>query len=203
MIGYKVGLTGLIGSGKSRVANYFANLGVDIIDTDVISHKLTCQDGIAMPQIIDTFGMEYITPNGALDRNLMRELIFKNEPEKHKLESILHPLIFDEVVAGMGLSTSSYTIIVVPLLFQSPRYNKYMDRNIFVDCSESIIVNRVMKRNGWAMDDVCRVLRNQMPRVEQLKLADDVLDNNKTLADLELQVLKLHEKYIKYPLDKN
>ncbi|MCC2625213.1 MAG: dephospho-CoA kinase [Burkholderiales bacterium] len=192
---YKVGLTGLIGSGKSIAAEYFAKLGVNIIDTDVISHKITSPGGVAIPHIVDTFGKGYISANGALNRPLMRELIFKNALEKHKLESILHPLIFDMVRAEVGKSGSLYTVIVVPLLFQAPRYHKYMDRSIFVDCNQSTIIDRVMKRSGWSMDTVILALDNQMPRIQQLALADDVLDNNKTPETLGLQVKILHEKY--------
>lgn len=194
---YKVGLTGLIGSGKSQAATYFANLGINVIDTDAISHEITNPTGIAIPHMIKAFGKGYITPDGALDRSLMRELVFHNKQEKHKLELILHPLIFDEVEAQLSESKSLYTIIVVPLLFQSPRYSNYVVRSIFVDCNEDTIVNRVMKRNGWTQETVQAVLNNQMSRMEQLKLANDVLDNNKTLCDLELQVQSLHEKYTK------
>jgi dephospho-CoA kinase len=192
---YKIGLTGLIGSGKSLVAEYFARLGIDIIDTDVISSAITSSGGAAMPEIIDVFGEMYITADGALNRSLMRELIFKNVIEKHKLESILHPLIFNEVVIRVSQTKSMYTVIVVPLLFQSPLYHRYVDRSIFVDCNEATIVDRVIKRNGWSQEMVLSVLNSQMPRAEQLRLADDVLDNNKTLLDLELQVESLHKKY--------
>ncbi|MCC2644271.1 MAG: dephospho-CoA kinase [Burkholderiales bacterium] len=192
---YKIGLTGLIGSGKSLVANYFANFGIDVIDTDIISHELTNTNGTAMPLIIKEFGQKYITLDGALNRSLMRELIFSHKHEKLKLESILHPLIFDEVVASVSRSNSLYTVIVVPLLFQSPRYMKYMNRSIFVDCSENIIIDRVIKRNGWSKDMVLAVLSSQMPRAEQMKLTNDVLDNNKTILDLKSQVNKLHGIY--------
>jgi len=194
---HKIGLTGLIGSGKSLVATYFANLGINVIDTDVISHEITSSGGTAMPNILDVFGEMYITADGALNRPLMRELIFNDVIEKHKLESILHPLIFNEVVVRVSQTKSMYTVIVVPLLFQSSLYHRYVDKSIFVDCDENTIINRVMKRNGWSLETVLAVLHNQMPRVEQLGLADYVLDNNKTLHDLELQVKNLHEKYTK------
>ncbi len=195
MIGYKIGLTGLIGSGKSLVAEYFARLGIDIIDTDVISHNITSSDGTAMPEIIDEFGEMYITADGALNRPLMRELIFKDVIEKHKLESILHPLIFNDVVVRVSQTKSIYTVIVVPLLFQTPLYHRYVDKSIFVDCDDATIIDRVMRRNGWSQEIIQAILNNQMPRAKQLELADDVLDNNKTLLDLELQVKNLHEKY--------
>ena len=193
---YKIGLTGQIGSGKSMAADYFAKLGITIIDTDEISHQITGRDGAAIPQIIQKFGRNYISSDGTLNRAKMRELIFNNKLEKHKLESLLHPLIFDEVVVKLGQSGSIYTIIVVPLLFQSIKYEEYMDRKIFVDCIQDTVINRVIERNGWSREMVLSVLASQMSRLEQIKLADDILDNNKTRLDLELQVINLHKKYI-------
>src|SRR5579863_10047317 len=142
---HKIGLTGLIGSGKSLVAEYFRRLGIDIIDTDAISHAITSSGGSAMPYILEVFGEMYITDDGALNRPLMRELIFKNVIEKHKLESILHPLIFEEVVVKVSQTKGIYSVIVVPLLFQSPLYHRYVDKSIFVDCDEAAIIDRDRK----------------------------------------------------------
>lgn len=195
---YKVGLTGLIGSGKSVAADYFALAGIDIIDADKISHKITLTDGTAIPFIVEAFGAEYLSPDGALDRQKMHALIFSDIREKDKLEAILHPLIFAEIVAMFGQSTSAYTVIVVPLLFKCPIYAKYMDRSIFVDCSEEIIISRVMQRSGWSKETVLAILGSQMPRLEQLSLADDVLYNNQEPQHLASQVKNLHEKYKEY-----
>lgn len=195
MTKYKVGLTGLLGSGKSLAAGYFANCGIDIIDTDMISHQITGVNGEANAQITKVFGQKYINASGDLNRDLMRELVFNDQSEKQKLENILHPLIFNHVVSKVETSNSIYTIIMVPLLFQSIRYASYMDCSIFVDCSEDKIIARVIERNGWDKETILKVLNNQMTRAEQIKIADDILDNNDTPMKLELQVKYLHEKY--------
>jgi dephospho-CoA kinase len=192
---YKIGLTGLIGSGKSLVANYFANLGIDIIDTDIISHMVTASNGVATSLIAKQFGKQYLDQDDALDRDKMRNLIFNDKQQKYKLEAILHPLIFEEVDNQIKLSTSMYVIIVVPLLFSLPMYTNYINRSIFIDCDESVLIARVMNRNGWDYDMVLKVLNNQMPRHEQLNIADDVITNNKTKLELELEVKKLHNMY--------
>lgn len=192
---FKIGLTGLIGSGKSLAAQYFAKLGVAIVDTDTISHEVTKAGGRAIPLIISAFGREYITENGALDRSRMRDLVFNNKEEKYKLEAILHPMIFEEVVAQVNETTSQYVIIVVPLLFISHRYVGYIDRSIYVNCDENTIIQRVINRNCWTQDTIMAALANQMPADEQLSLADDVLDNNCSFLELEHQVQRLHEKY--------
>jgi dephospho-CoA kinase len=103
-----IGLTGLIGSGKTTVTNLFATLGVPIIDTDLIAHEITSVNGIAMPEIIDEFGDQYLDPNGALLRPKMRKLVFKDCAARKKLESILHPIIFKMVLDKIETIKSKY-----------------------------------------------------------------------------------------------
>jgi dephospho-CoA kinase len=192
---YKIGLTGLIGSGKSLAANYFASLDIKVIDTDAISHKITACDGVAIAHIIKEFGTNYISASGALDRAKMRELVFYNKMAKENLESILHPLIFDEVVCEVASSKSLYSIIVVPLLFKSRRYLDYVQRSIFVDCDLEILITRVMSRNNFSRDTVLRILENQVLKEEQLLLADDVIVNNSSPEYLQQQVNLLDKQY--------
>ncbi len=93
MTRFKVGLTGGIGSGKSTVADLFAELGAAVVDADQLAHQLTAPGGEAIAPIRATFGSEYIDPHGALDRARMRDRIFSDAAAKQALESILHPLI--------------------------------------------------------------------------------------------------------------
>ena len=192
---HKVGLTGLVGSGKSQAASYFAQLGIDIIDTDLIAHQITAADGIAIPAIIKDFGKGYVCLDGSLNRPKMRELAFKDDDARAKLELILHPLIFDEVVQSIANAHGLYTIIVVPLLFKSPRYLELINRSIFVDCKLETLTKRVMERNGFSTLEVSRILDAQLPRAIQLKMADDILDNNESQNALKRQVEELDKKY--------
>jgi dephospho-CoA kinase len=192
---YKVGLTGLLGSGKSQAASYFAELGIDIIDTDLISHHLTKPSGAAIPMIISNFGIDYICSDGGLNRSKMRELIFKDDCARVILESILHPLIFNEVIQHIAQKVGLYVVIVIPLLFKSQLYLEIMDRTIFVDCDEDRLISRVMLRNGFTEYSVRNILSVQLPRSIQLGMADDILDNNKDLQSLRAQVLDLDKKY--------
>ena len=192
---YKVGLTGLIGSGKSQAANYFAQLGIDVIDTDLISHQITAPDGIALPAIIKDFGKSYVCPDGSLNRPKMRELIFKNDSARINLELILHPLIFNEVLQSIAMAHGVYTVIVVPLLFKSPRYLELINRSVFVDCKLETLIKRVMERNAFSAAAVEEILKVQLPRNVQLNMADDILDNNKNPIELKRQVEDLDKKY--------
>ena len=162
---YLVGLTGGIGSGKSTVADMFAALGVRIIDTDLISHQLTQADGAAIPAIRKTFGTHVINAQGALDRGKMRELVFGHPAEKQRLESILHPLIFSLTKQQAATCTDApYTLIVVPLLFESERYADWLQRVIAVDCPEEAQIARTMQRSKLDESAVRAIMAQQLGR---------------------------------------
>lgn len=191
---YLVGLTGGIGSGKSTVATLFAAHGVRIIDTDLISHQLTHAGGEAIPALRNTFGSGLIDERGAVDRAKMRELIFASPAEKNRLEAILHPLILTRTkLLAASPTDAPYTLIVVPLLFESGCYADWLQRVITVDCLEDAQVARTMRRNLDAAA-VRAIMAQQLGRTERLKLADEIIDNNGSLDDLKEQVDSLHRR---------
>lgn len=192
-----VGLTGLIGSGKSTVSNYFAELGVHIIDTDIIAHQITAINGVALPLIYKEFGGNVFTDKGALNRSVLREVIFADENKRVILENILHPLIFVEVEKELAVDDGkSYKILVVPLLFRSQKYLTLINRSIFVDSDYELLLSRLNKRSNLDKIAVDAILSQQVPREQQLKLADDIILNNGDIDKLQKQILKLHQKYL-------
>jgi dephospho-CoA kinase len=192
---YIVGLTGLIGSGKSVAAKYFSDIGIDIVDTDHIAHMITNKNGIAIHSIHQEFGKEYITSDNSLNRDKMRKLIFSDKKAKTALEKILHPLIYKESIEQINQSSSLYTIVAVPLLFKSLKFMSIINRSIFVDCNEKTLIKRVISRNGMLTHEVQNIIKSQSPRDTQLLLCDDILSNNQTLNELYNNVLKLDTKY--------
>ena len=192
---YIIGLTGLIGSGKSEATSIFRDIGVDVIDTDVIAHQITSANGIAMNALKSTFGNEFITANGDLDRHLMRRLVFSNPEKRHQLENILHPMIFNEVQNQVNISCKSYLIVVVPLLFKSIKYINLINRSIYVDCKEEVLIKRVCNRSGMSEGEVMNILNTQMNSSLQLMLCDDVIDNNTDIGSLRKQIIKLDNYY--------
>ncbi len=192
---YLVGLTGGIGSGKSTVADMFAARGVRIIDTDLISRQLTQAGGEAIPAIRDTFGAHLIDPQGALDRNRMREIVFGDPVEKKRLEAILHPLIFSQTRQQAASPTDApYTLIVVPLLFESGRYANWLHRVVTVDCPEASQITRTIRRSSLDETAVRAIMAQQLSRPERLRLADDVIHNDGDLQDLQKQVDLMHNR---------
>ncbi|WP_332670121.1 dephospho-CoA kinase [Aromatoleum sp.] len=193
---YIIGLTGGIGSGKSAAADRFAALGATVIDTDAVAHRLTAPGGLAIGPIRAAFGEAVITPEGALDRVVMRELAFSDPDARRRLEAILHPAIRDECERLIGAADSPYVVLGVPLLIESKSYRERCDRICVVDCPVEMQVSRVMLRNGLEEARVRTIIAAQVSRDERLAAADDVIDNSTSLATLHAQVNRLHEKYL-------
>lgn len=193
---FVVGLTGGIGSGKSAVAELFARRGIFIVDTDAIAHELTASGGGAMRAIQASFGSDFITPEGALDRQRMRNLVFRDPQSKRLLESILHPRIRARSTELIASADSPYVILVVPLLVETGIDRTRYQRVLTVDCDEEKQIERVMQRNNLSTSEVRRVMATQATRAARLAVADDVLTNNAGLEDLAPKVDELHLRYL-------
>ncbi len=191
-----IGLTGGIGSGKTTAANLFAAQGITVVDTDAIAHQLTGPMGGAMDALRAEFGPHIATEQGALDRAAMRRLVFQDSGARARLESVLHPLIRTESHAQCLAAPSPYVLLVVPLLFESGQYRQRVARVAVVDCPEEQQIARVMARSQLSSDDVQRIMAAQIPRQQRLAQADDVIHNTGSLADLQAQVLPLHQHYL-------
>jgi dephospho-CoA kinase len=191
-----VGLTGGIGCGKSTVAELFAGHGAGIIDTDAISRQLAQSGGEAIEAIRQSFGDEYITADGSLDRAKMRGLVFADAGAKQRLERILHPLILEQARLQLErLQDSPYVIIVVPLLPESPAFRQLTRRILVVDCGKSTQIERVARRSGMSETEVRAIIAQQTPRDQRLRIADDVILNEAGLDSLAEQVAVLHRNY--------
>ena len=179
------------------MSELFSEQGAGIIDTDVIAHQLTQNHGEAIPAIRSIFGGKYLTGDGALNRAKMRSFIFRDASAKQRLENLLHPLIFERTREQIRLSQDSpYLVIVVPLLLTSTRFRELVQRVLVVDCTEATQVVRVMARNKMCEVEVRAVMEQQTPRLERLRQADDVINNDSTLGNLTEQVNILHKMYL-------
>ncbi len=193
-----VGLTGGIGSGKSAAADAFAQLGAAVVDTDAIAHELTAPGGAAIAAIGEAFGDGVIAADGRLDRAAMRGMVFADPEARHRLESILHPMIraeSDRRCREAAATGAPYVVLVVPLLVESGGYRRRADRIAVVDCREETQVARVMARSGLAADEVRRIMSVQASRADRLAAADDVIDNEADRASLAVQVGELDQRY--------
>lgn len=192
-----VGLTGGIGSGKTQASNAFEALGVPVIDTDLISHAITAPNGLAIPAIREAFGDELIDPSGRLDRNKMRELVFKDPEARHMLEAILHPIIANVTMASISQhSQAPYVVLVVPLLAESPQWISRCDRILVIDCEVETQVARVMQRSKLSAEEVMAIIATQATRDARKAIANEVIVNESTVEALTQQVRRLHDFYL-------
>jgi dephospho-CoA kinase len=205
---FRIGVTGGIGSGKSTICNLFASYGITTIDADQIAHSLTTANGAAIPAIAEQFGSGVIDAQGALDRSKMRELVFVDPLARHRLESILHPLIRRFSDEAAKLASGPYVLFGIPLLVEGLRKthlktndnnrpaNNRFDRILVVDCLPSEQLVRVQKRSKLSESAVLAIMQAQATRAERLKWADDVVLNFDGQADCEAQVARLHYLYL-------
>jgi dephospho-CoA kinase len=193
---FAVGLTGGIGCGKSTVADLFAARGAGIVDTDVLAHQLTAPGGAAMPALVQEFGADFATPDGALDRTRMRDLVFADPGARARLEGILHPMIRAATLDAALSVAGAYVIFVVPLLIESGTWRSRVQRVLAIDCLEATQIARVMARNGLPEAQVKAIMAAQASRAERLAAADDVIDNDGGQDALAPQVERLHQFYL-------
>ncbi|WP_096667192.1 dephospho-CoA kinase [Polaromonas sp. AET17H-212] len=193
----RVGLTGGIGSGKSTVAAMLADCGAAVIDSDAIARQVTAPGGVAMDQLARQFGTRFITPEGGLNRDAMRELVFADAGAKKQLEAIVHPLVGEETARLAARAASACIVFDVPLLVESGRWRQRVDQVLVVDCSEATQVSRVMARNGWTREAVERVMAGQASRDQRLAAADICIYNDAplSLAALAVMVQQLSQRF--------
>lgn len=193
---FSVGLTGGIGCGKSTVADLFAERGASLVDTDVLAHQLTAPGGAAMPALLAEFGAQFATPDGAMDRARMRDLVFADPGARSRLETILHPMIRAATAAAAQAATGPYVIYVVPLLVESGNWRARVQRILAIDCAESTQIARVMARSHLPEAQVKAIMAAQATRQQRLEAADDVIDNDAGVDALLPQVDRLHAFYL-------
>ncbi len=196
-----IALTGGIGSGKSEVARQFAKLGVPIVDTDAIAHELTAIDSPILAQINALFNQNFLSKDGSLDRAKLRNYVFSDAAKRQQLEALLHRLIRAKALKQLADNDHqhrpAYQIVVIPLLFETDQYQHIVHKTLVIDCDEALQIQRAMARSNLSTADVQAIMNTQCTRAKRLKLADEIIENNGTLAELTENVAQLHKKFIK------
>ena len=195
-----VGLTGGIGSGKSVAGDFFIELGIDVIDADHVSKNILNDNESAKKLFLEQFGKKFIDKNNNVDRALLRDEIFKNENKKEALESIIHPLVREEIFNFIENSNSVYKIIMVPLIYETNSQDFY-DKIVVVDCKEENQIIRASKRDNKTKNDIINIMKNQASSEERVSIADEVINNDSSLDDLKKQVIKVHQKLLGINID--
>jgi len=191
----RIGLTGGIASGKSRVADLFAARSIPIIDTDIVARQMTEPGTPGLAAITAAFGTEYLRPDGTLDRGRLRSLIFSDPSSRKRLDAILHPLILEAAFKAADEAGGPYQIFAVPLLVETA-FDKWVDRVLVVDCLPELQQTRLMSRDGETAESAGAMIAAQTSRAKRLAIADDVIVNDGSLQELEAKVERLHQLYL-------
>jgi len=191
----KIGLTGGIASGKTRISNLFSQFKTPIIDTDIISREILEPSQPGYLAILNHFGNSIILDDEKIDRRKLRQLVFNNRTEKQWLESVLHPIIFKRAQQLIGQhNEAKFVIVVIPLLFETD-FNELVDRVLVVDCDANIQIERLLIRDKIDVALAQKMIDQQWSNQNRINHADDIICNNNG-DDLDDQVMALHQKYL-------
>ncbi|MBB1388596.1 MULTISPECIES: dephospho-CoA kinase [Shewanella] len=197
---YIVGLTGGIASGKTTVANLFAQYGIDLVDADVIAREVVSIGSDGLNAIKQHFGRGILLADNSLDRAALRAQVFNNPEQRLWLNNLLHPMIRQRMLDQVQASTSAYVIMVVPLLFEN-HLDSLVDTTLVVDIAPELQVSRTMQRDAVSKEQVEHILASQMTREQRLALADNIIDNQGEHEQLRSQVFRLHQQYLQQATD--
>ena len=187
-----VGLTGGIGSGKSSAVKFFKELGIDSIDADGVAKNILNLNKSARKLFIAEFGDKYILKNHKINRDLLRKDIFNDKSKIKKLESIIHPIVREEIFEFIQKSKSIYTIIDVPLIFETKSEDFY-NKIVVVDCDTNTQILRASQRDNQSEESILKIIGSQATREERLSIADYVINNDSSYGNLKKEVIKTHQ----------
>ena len=197
-----IGLSGGIGSGKSTVTRILDELGATTIDADAIVHELQAPGAPMLNQIADAFGAEVITATGALDREAVGAIVFRDEEARTRLGQIVHPPVIAEMMrrAKAGVDAGVPVVVLdIPLLFEGRKSGRGsgavmdFDATIVVWVPRSIQIERTMSRDGCDRGEAERRIAAQLPLDEKREMATHTIDNSGSIEETRTQVKRLYE----------
>ncbi|WP_421418883.1 dephospho-CoA kinase [Pseudoalteromonas lipolytica] len=195
MANWILGLTGGIGSGKSAVSAMFEKLGITVVDADIVAREVVEPGSVGLKKIVEHFGKTILTSKGVLDRAKLRGIIFDNETEKAWLNALLHPLIRESMLKQLQQATSDYVILVAPLLFENG-LEKLCNHTLLIDVPVTTQITRTSARDNVSEAQAKKIIASQMSRADKQLRADDILDNDRALSEVAIDVKKLHQEYL-------
>jgi dephospho-CoA kinase len=195
-----IGLTGGIASGKTTVANLFIDLGVDVVDADIVAREVVAKNSDALSKISAHFGQQVLLENGELDRFTLRQIIFANDNDKQWLNTLMHPLIRQTMIEQVKRCRSPYCLLIAPLLIENNMQNM-VNAILVVDVDENTQIKRTMSRDSCSEQQAKAILSSQISRKQRLKAAHNIIKNNGMINKLTNDVKKLHDRYSKIAQD--
>ncbi len=198
----RIALTGGIGCGKTTVSNIFLNkFKIPTIDTDLLARQAVTKGSEGLKEVISRFGSKVLNDEDELDRLKLKKMIFSNEDKKKTLENIIHPIVNRLLTEKLNTIKSDYCLIAVPILRKESIIMSLVDRILFIDCKESIQIERTLLRDKIELPLIKKIMRSQPSRIELKEIATDIIQNNNGLTELTRDIANLHKKYVKLPED--
>ncbi|WP_309648758.1 dephospho-CoA kinase [Nocardioides sp.] len=188
----RVGLTGGVASGKSTVSAMLSELGAVVIDADKLAREVVARGTAGLASVVEAFGPALLTPEGDLDRPAMGAVVFNDEQKRRTLEGIIHPLVFERIVALEEAAPEGAVVVHdIPLLAESGRADTF-DAVVVVDVPTEVQVERMLRDRGWTRQDAESRIAAQATREDRLAIATHVIDNSGTLEQLRTRVAEVH-----------
>lgn len=190
----RVGLTGGVASGKSTVSAMLRELGAVVIDADQLAREVVARGTPGLAAVVEEFGEGVLTPDGDLDRPKVAEIVFNDEAARRRLEAIVHPLVFAEIVRlEEGAPEGTLVVHDIPLLAESGRADTF-DAVVVVDVPVETQVERMLGDRGWTPADAEARIAAQADRDQRRVIATYVIDNDGTMEDLRARVREVHDE---------
>jgi dephospho-CoA kinase len=188
---YKVGITGMIGVGKSLVGEYLEQQGVPVLDTDKVAHKLYEEDRVLISQIAQNFGAQTVTPEGKVDRKALGAVVFNNVEKRKLLNSIIWPRVGEKVREFIEAQKRNPIVaVMVPLLFESKSEGSY-NEVWTITANEEVLIQRLMARNNLTREQALqRIAAHELSQAQKAARANVVIDNSGTKEETKNQVLR-------------
>jgi len=188
-----IGLTGGIGSGKSTVSQFLAELGAVILDADRVGHEALKPDTEVWREVVAAFGRQVLTPGGNIDRAKLGEIVFGKPESLSRLNQIMHPRMFDMVKAQLeGYRRQGVDVVVLeaPLLIEAG-WTSLVDEVWVTVASEAAVLRRLQERIGLSQSESLARIRSQLSSEERTKHADVIINNDGNLDELRVKINEL------------
>lgn len=192
-----IGLTGGIATGKSTVSNMLRDLGIPIIDADLIAREVVEPGEKAYGEIVEQFGEDILTKEGEIDRKKLGTIVFRDEEKRMLLNKIVHPAVRSEMRrrAEEYLNNGHPTVVMdIPLLFES-KLQQMVEKTIVVYTTKETQLQRLMQRDQLTEEEALQRIHAQLPVEEKKSLADAVIHNEGSLSETKEQLLQLLKKW--------
>ncbi|ASR43590.1 dephospho-CoA kinase [Xanthomonas citri pv. mangiferaeindicae] len=191
-----IGLTGGIASGKSAATAAFEARGIVVADADLAAHAAVARGSEGLAEVVAAFGTDALAADGVLDRAAMRRRIFADPDARKRLEAILHPRIRLALQTACKAATGPYVIAAIPLLAEGGRaHYPWLDRVLVIDVPVAVQLARLLRRDGIDETLAQEMIAAQATREARLAIADDVVVNDGSLADLDARIGELDTRY--------